>query len=158
MQPINGITVRLDIAPIVLAELQDLLDDPDTGAHGWFLGVTRQTTTRSMEALDSVAPLQEKTITERLWYEAHETMARKQLLDLARRAKAKFRLSKVVLVHRLGEVKIGEASVAVGCSSAHRVATFEALPWIMDQLKSEVAIWKQENFADGTTHWVHPTP
>jgi molybdopterin synthase catalytic subunit len=62
-----------------------------------------------------------------------------------------------LIVHRLGEVPVGQVSVVVGCSSAHRVATFQALPWIMDELKRDVPIWKRELYTDGTTEWVHPT-
>lgn len=139
--------IRLGEEPIELAKLENLLEDPDTGAQAWFLGVTRRKT-----EVDGVT-----RVTERLFYEANESMARKQLGRLAEDARIQFELSKVVIVHRLGDVAIGEASVAVGCSSKHRVAAFQALPWIMDQLKSDVAIWKRELYADGTKEWVHPT-
>ncbi len=60
------------------------------------------------------------------------------------------------LVHRLGEVGLGEASVAVAVSSPHRRDAFAAAEWLMDRLKQEVPIWKQEHWADGSSEWVHP--
>ncbi|MCG8649746.1 MAG: molybdenum cofactor biosynthesis protein MoaE [Pirellulales bacterium] len=134
--------VNLVDEPISLLEWQAALEDPDVGAHGWFLGVTRRTT--------------EDRITETLSYQAHRTMALKELEKLAVEAIKKFSLVRLVIVHRLGEVPVGEASVVVGCSSAHRVDTFDALRWIMEVLKRDVPIWKQETYAGGSTQWVHP--
>jgi molybdopterin synthase catalytic subunit len=136
--------IELTDLPIDLVSLQAKLNDPDVGAHGWFLGVTRRTTN--------------DRVTKLLSYEAHRPMATRQLTDLGNQAMERFRLRHVVIVHRLGEVPVGDASVAVGCSSSHRVDTFAALPWIMDTLKQHIPIWKRETFVDGTTEWVHPQP
>lgn len=122
--------------------LRDKLADPDVGAHGWFVGVTRRMT--------------QQRVTEKLSFQAHAPMARRQLEQLASEAIGKFSLAHVVIVHRLGEVPVGQASVVVGCSSGHRESTFQALPWIMDRLKRDVPIWKQETYVDGSTEWVHP--
>ena len=62
----------------------------------------------------------------------------------------------VVLVHRLGTVPVGEASVLVGCSSAHRPESFSALPWIMEVLKRDVPVWKQDLDVNGAANWIHP--
>ena len=59
-------------------------------------------------------------------------------------------------MHRVGHLGLGEASVAIGVSSAHRQDAFEAGKWLIDTLKEVVPIWKQENWADGTKEWVHP--
>jgi molybdopterin synthase catalytic subunit len=83
-------------------------------------------------------------------------MAIVSLEKLAAAAIERFALCRLVIVHRLGEVPVGEASVVVGCSSAHRRQTFEALAWVMDTLKRETPIWKRETYADGSTEWVHP--
>jgi molybdopterin synthase catalytic subunit len=118
------------------------LDDPDSGAHVWFYGVTRRRTGDQ--------------ITQSLSYEAHPTMAIKQLGRLAEEAIAKFALHRMLIVHRIGEVPVGMASVVVGCSGAHRAEVFTAVPWVMDNLKRDVPIWKRETFHDGETMWVHP--
>lgn len=137
--------------PIDLPSLFCRLEDPDVGAHGWFIGVTRRTTRAASTTGETDA-----RITQTLSYQAHHEMARRELLKLAVVAVEKFGLTKITLVHRLGEVPIGEASVVVGCSSPHRPATFEALPWVMDVLKRDVPIWKREQYADQTSEWVHP--
>jgi molybdopterin synthase catalytic subunit len=118
------------------------LDDPDTGAHVWFYGVTRRTTGDK--------------ITDTLTYEAHPTMAVKELGRLAVEAIKKFALCRMLIVHRIGNVPVGQASVVVGCSGAHRAEVFAAVPWIMDNLKRDVPIWKRETFHDGKQIWVHP--
>jgi molybdopterin synthase catalytic subunit len=122
--------------------LYEKLADPDVGAHGWFIGVTRRTT--------------DQQVTQSLSYQAHRPMAMRELTNLAQSAAKKFSLARVVIVHRLGEVPVGQASIVVGCSSGHRPETFAALAWIMDTLKREVPIWKRETFVDGTQEWVHP--
>jgi len=65
-------------------------------------------------------------------------------------------LVETAIVHRVGHLGLGEASVAIGVSSAHRQDAFAAGQWLIDTLKEVVPIWKQENWADGTTEWVHP--
>jgi molybdopterin synthase catalytic subunit len=122
--------------------LESFIAHPDSGAHAWFFGVTRRTT--------------DDRITDHLFYESHESMAQAQLNQIATSAAQRFSLFAVVIVHRLGKVDIGEASIAVGCSSAHRVESFEALAWIMDEVKREVPIWKRETYAGGQQEWVHP--
>lgn len=134
--------VELVDGPIQLEALRAWIDHPDAGAHGWFVGVTRRTTG--------------DLITETLHYEAHESMALSELMKLAEQAARKFSLLRLVIVHRLGEVPLAEASVVVGCSSSHRPETFAALEWIMDTLKKEVPIWKREIYSDGKEEWVHP--
>lgn len=142
----NAIFVDLVTEPIVLGDYESRLNDPDVGSHGWFLGVTRRTT-----VVD-----QQTTTTSTLHYEAKRSMAIAQLLQIAEQAKSRFGLTAVVLIHRLGEVPVGQSSVLVGCSSPHRRQTFDAMPWIMDRLKRDVPIWKKEEHEDGQTQWVHP--
>lgn len=128
--------------PIQMEALRPRIDHPDAGAQGWFVGVTRRTTG--------------DLITETLHYEAHQPMAKREMMKLAQEAVKKFSLLRLVIVHRLGEVPIAEASVVIGCSSSHRPQTFAALEWIMNALKKEVPIWKREVYSDGKEEWVHP--
>jgi molybdopterin synthase catalytic subunit len=136
------IITRIVDGPIDTSRLLAEVGHPDAGAQGWFVGVTRRTTGQR--------------VTSFLSYEAHVPMAERELKKLAASAVEQFELLRLVIVHRLGEVPIGEASVVVGCSSGHRQATFDALRWVMETLKREIPIWKQERYADGTTEWVHP--
>ena len=63
----------------------------------------------------------------------------------------------MALVHRLGHLDVGEVSVAVAVACPHRSEAFEACRYAIDRLKEIVPIWKKENWADGTTEWVHPS-
>jgi len=89
-------------------------------------------------------------------YEAHEPLAEDQLAHLARAAVQEFALSACAVVHRLGAVPVGEASVAVATSAPHRREAFAAAEWLMERIKQAVPIWKREEAADGTRTWVHP--
>lgn len=141
-------TLHVDLVrqPIEVAEFTGKLADPDVGAHGWFAGVTRRTTVTDDQVITTAT----------LHYEAHSKMALAELTKIARHAAEHYSLTGIVLVHRIGEVPIGQASVLVGCCAAHRKNVFAALPWIMDELKRTVPIWKREVYTDGTTQWVHP--
>lgn len=138
--------VVLSDEPIDQQRWQDRLNDPVTGAHIWFHGVTRSTT----RVGDTTIP------TESLFYEAHQTMAEAQLTRIAEAAITRFDLAHVVVVHRLGTVAIGESSILVGCSAPHREPSFEAARWIMNEIKRDVPIWKRETGPSGPDHWVHP--
>lgn len=142
-----AIDVQLHEQPLESRPNPDSLRSPDAGAVIWFEGRTRRRTG--------------ETITQTLFYEAYVPMALEQLRRLAQQAVERFELWGVVIHHRLGEVPIGEASVVVGCSSAHRKQALESVAWIMDTLKTEVPIWKRETTVSASddadkTFWVHP--
>jgi molybdopterin converting factor subunit 1 len=82
-------------------------------------------------------------------YEAYEIMALKLLESLVAQACSDFQVRDVVVVHRLGRLEIGETSVLIVVTSAHRAAAFDACRWLIDTLKKTVPIWKKEHFADG---------
>ena len=138
------IAVALVDQPIDLAPLWDALADDDAGAHLVFVGRTRRRT--------------QGRVTEQLAYEAFRPMALEQLELLLREAAQRWTITVATVVHRLGPVPVGEASVAVAVSSPHRGDSLQAVQWIMDQLKQRVPIWKREHFADGTSEWIHPNP
>ena len=81
-------------------------------------------------------------------YEANREMAEHQMRGIAESAASKFGLAKVVLHHRIGFVRVGEASVVVRVESARRAAAFNANQWIMDELKRTVPIWKKAVYRD----------
>ncbi|MGC2112874.1 MAG: molybdenum cofactor biosynthesis protein MoaE [Candidatus Korobacteraceae bacterium] len=82
-------------------------------------------------------------------YTAYERMALAQMEQLARQALATFPIRDLRIVHRLGRLQIGESSVYIAVSSAHRAAAFDACRWLIDTLKKTVPIWKKECFEDG---------
>jgi molybdopterin synthase catalytic subunit len=134
--------IELTQNPIDTADLLRKVGSTQAGAVVLFLGTVREMTgERRTIALD---------------YECYPEMAEKQLKDLEAQARARWPIIECAIVHRLGHLELGEASVAVAVSTAHREASFAAAKWLIDTLKQVVPIWKKENWADGATEWVHP--
>jgi molybdopterin synthase catalytic subunit/molybdopterin converting factor small subunit len=90
-------------------------------------------------------------------YEAYEEMALKQMRELGLKARERFGVRQVTMLHRLGRLEIGKTSVLIVVASAHRSAAFEACRWLIDTLKQTVPIWKKETFADGAV-WAPGDP
>lgn len=134
--------IQLIHEPICTVNVLSYVSSPAAGAVVLFLGTTREITNgRRTISLD---------------YECYPQMAERKLAELQSEAKNRWPIFDCAIVHRLGRVEVGEASVAVAVSSAHRQAAFEAGQWLIDTLKQVVPIWKCEHWADGTTEWVHP--
>ena len=87
---------------------------------------------------------------QRLEYQAYEEMALPLMKEIAAEARRRFPITEVRLVHRLGRLEIGEASVAVAVASPHRAEAFDACRFAIDALKAKVPIWKKEHYTDGT--------
>jgi MoaE-MoaD fusion protein len=92
-----------------------------------------------------------------LEYEAYEEMALAKLDALGHEARERFGVRFVGMVHRLGRLEIGETSVLIVVSSAHRAQAYEASRWLIDTLKKTVPVWKKESFEDGAV-WVDGEP
>lgn len=137
-----SVWTALSHAPLGVGEAYAFLTAPEAGGIAVFVGTTRRWT--------------DGHETERLRYEAYEPMALAELGRIAGEAMTRWPLAKCCLVHRLGEVPVGEASVVVGAASAHRAEAFAACRWLIDTIKERVPIWKREVFADGTEAWVRP--
>jgi molybdopterin synthase catalytic subunit len=90
-------------------------------------------------------------------YEAYEELAVKQMRELAGEAIKRFGIRDASIVHRLGRIQIGETSVLIVVTAAHRGPAFEACRWLIDTLKKTVPIWKKETFVDGTV-WAMGEP
>lgn len=88
-----------------------------------------------------------------LEYEVYEEMALGKIRQMVSNACGQWPLLGVAVVHRTGRVAVGEASVVIAVSSAHRGPAFEACRYLIDTLKKEVPIWKKEVFPDGHS-WV----
>ncbi len=93
-----------------------------------------------------------------LEYEAYETMAEARLRAIAEQAAARWPLLGLSIVHRLGRVEAGEASVRVTAAAAHRAAAFEACRFAIDELKRSAPIWKKEVYRDGEAWAVGELP
>lgn len=134
--------IRLTTEAIDIAAVLQSVQSPAAGAIVLFLGTTREMTNGRR--------------TTWLNYEAYAPLAEKLLVDLASEARSRWPLVALSVVHRLGRVEVGEVSVAIAVSSAHRQAAFEAGQWLIDRLKESVPIWKEEHGADGSSQWIHP--
>ena len=113
---------RIDVASVVGSVRRD-----DAGAVVVFLGTVRSDP--DVRALD---------------YEVYKPMALRTLADLIERAREKFGVLEMSIVHRVGRVPVGGDSVVIACAAAHRSEAFSACAWAMDEVKRIVPIWKTE--------------
>lgn len=128
--------------PIDFTAVTNAVRSHRAGAVVLFMGTVREFTNES--------------VTTQLTYESFEEMAEVQMQQLAETARKQWSLCHVNMVHRTGELALGDIAVAVAVSAPHRAAAFESGRWLLDEIKKSVPIWKQEHFADGTTEWQHP--
>lgn len=122
--------------------LTDRVIRPECGAVILFLGTVREVT--------------EGKVTTALDYEAYPAMAEKKMAEIEAEARERWPVGDLAIVHRLGHLRLADVSVAVAVSCPHRSQAFEAGRFVIDRVKEIVPIWKKENWADGTTAWVHP--
>jgi molybdopterin synthase catalytic subunit len=135
--------VALTHDPIDYHALTERVCRSGCGGVVLFLGTVRDLTgDRQTTALD---------------YEAYPAMAERKLAEIEAETRRRWPIGDMALVHRLGRLDVGAVSVAVAVSCPHRAEAFEACRWAIDRLKELVPIWKKENWADGTSEWVHPT-
>jgi len=135
--------VSLTREPIDRDALVAALKQPGDGAVVVFDGIVRDNT-RGRKTLY-------------LDYEAYEEMALAEMRKLADNAAGRFAIDRVGVVHRLGRLEIGESSIVIVVTSAHRAAAFDACRWLIDTLKRTVPVWKKEHFADGAV-WTDGEP
>lgn len=144
--PVSGgsekLTVKLTTQDICPDHLMENIDDGDDGAVVLFLGNVRSRTGKQR--------------TEKLFYEAYESLARRELIRIGKEALGRFSLGKVRIIHRLGAVVPGKSAVGVVVSAPHRAEAFQACSWVMDQIKTTAPIWKRDHSPDGSVDWVHP--
>jgi molybdopterin synthase catalytic subunit len=134
---VGNISIQRETVDV--AALEDAVADPFAGAIVTFVGMTRRT-----NAGRNVL---------RLEYEAYEPMALSEMRKLAREAGERWQIVRIAITHRVGTVEIGETSVAIAVSAAHRAEAFEACRFAIDRLKEIVPIWKKEYFEGGEI-WV----
>jgi MoaE-MoaD fusion protein len=131
--------IAIGRAPIDVAALERAVADRRAGAIVTFAGITR-----ADNAGRNVI---------RLEYEAYEPMALNEMRRLAREAGERWDIVRIAVSHRVGLVDIGETSVAIAVSAAHRGKAFEACRFAIDRLKEVVPIWKKEYFEGGEV-WI----
>jgi molybdopterin synthase catalytic subunit len=128
--------VRIVLDTIDISSVTAYLFSPETGAIDLFIGTTRN---RS----------ENKTV-RYLEYEAYIPMALHQMRAICDEIGRKWEIKRIAMIHRIGKVMVGEISVIIGVSAAHRVEAFDACRYAIDTLKKNVPIWKKEYFADSS--------
>lgn len=141
--PTLSVHAALTSAPLDVRALQQRVEHPGAGAVSIFVGNVREVH-EGREVL-------------RIDYEAYEAMATRVLHDVALEVAQRHIGTRVAVEHRIGTLGVGEASVAIAVSHAHRSAALAGCTDVIESLKRRVPIWKREHFADGTTAWVDPT-
>ncbi len=126
--------------PIDVQEWARKVEDPHAGAFVTFEGRVRDHSEGG--AVASLA------------YEAYEALAVREGERILQEARERFQVEKAALVHRVGELAIGECAVWVGVSAAHRREAFAACQYVIDELKERLPIWKRERYAGGGSVWV----
>lgn len=136
--------IELTRETINYEKLTEAVRDHAAGAVVLFLGTVREFT--------------QGVQTDRMAYEAYPEMARHSLQLLVEKAFQQFPISQAAVSHRIGDLQLGDISVAIAVSAPHRAQAFEAGRWMIDTLKEQVPIWKREYYSDGRVEWQHPDP
>jgi molybdopterin synthase catalytic subunit len=131
---------RITSAPIDPVELLQRVRTNEDGAVLLFTGVVR-----NHDAGRAVVGLT---------YDAYEAMAKAKLEEICGEVGSQFEVGDIAMVHRVGELAVGEVSVAIAVASPHRDAAYKASRELIERLKREVPIWKRERYANGDETWL----
>jgi molybdopterin synthase catalytic subunit len=125
--------------PIDLGGLVERVRSPSRGGVACFLGTVRD----HHEGREVI----------RLEYSAYTSMAEAECARIVTEAESRWQVA-VALLHRVGQLAIGDTAVAIAVAGAHRDEAFVACRYVIEQLKQRVPIWKREVYADGSVEWV----
>ncbi|WP_445403046.1 molybdenum cofactor biosynthesis protein MoaE [Streptomyces sp. LE64] len=128
--------------PLSLDEVFAAVGDPSAGGTALFVGTVR----------DHDGGRDEARVTG-LGYHAHPT-APAELRRVAEKVAADFPVRGLAVLHRVGDLRVGDLAVVVAVSCPHRAEAFDACRRLVDDLKREVPLWKHQRFSDGTEEWV----
>ena len=148
--------IELSEAPFddaLLAELRRTVATPQDGAVLLFLGQTRATPGTPAPGQETEAARHAGRTVQALDYEAFEAMAVAVLHQVADEIAERFGVTRLAILHRTGEVPLGEASVVIAVAAGHRGEAFEACRYAIEELKARTPIWKSERFTDGSV-WI----
>jgi molybdopterin synthase catalytic subunit len=118
-----------------------------------FVGQTRETAGSPSPGEEAEAARHSGKVVLGLEYEVFEEMALDMLRVIASEIEQRFGVTRLAIVHRTGEVRLGEASVVICAAAAHRSAAFDAARYAIEELKARAPIWKSEQYADGSV-WI----
>jgi molybdopterin synthase catalytic subunit len=143
----DRVFVSLTHDPLNPSHVMDLVRSPEAGAIVLFAGTTRNNFKGNQIGSGQTLTFEGKTVIH-LDYEAYPEMAIPSLKKIAMAAMRKWGLFGVAVTHRLGRVPIGEESILIAVSAAHRREGWEAAEWILEEVKAKTEIWKRESYAD----------
>ncbi len=126
--------------PISADSVLSLVGGPGDGAIDIFLGVVRDHN--------------EGSAVSGMRYDAYVEMAEQVLRAIVSEAAAMPGVGKAAAVHRIGHLEVGEASVAIAASAPHRAEAFEACRYVIEEIKTRLPVWKQEQYVTGEQHWL----
>ena len=127
--------------PLDVAGVSGSVSSDSNGAVALFLGTVRSTNDgRPVTGIE---------------YTAYDEMAEKEMTTILNEAAEKFGVADLRIEHRVGELSIGDASIAVAVAHPHRKPALDALRYIVEETKARAPIWKLEHYADGTREWVN---
>lgn len=114
--------------------------DTGSGASTLFVGTVRRTNQgRAVTGID---------------YSAYAPMAEREMATIATETRERFGTERIVVEHRLGTLRLGEASIVIAVSHARRAAAMDAQRYLIEEIKQRVPVWKREHYADGERSWV----
>jgi molybdopterin synthase catalytic subunit len=87
-------------------------------------------------------------------YEAYSAMAERVLAEITREAAARLGTERIAVAHSIGELAVGETSVAIAVSSPHRAEAFDAARYTIEEIKRRLPIWKEEQYREGEPRWL----
>jgi molybdopterin synthase catalytic subunit/molybdopterin converting factor small subunit len=132
---------RISEEPILLDPVWQQVRHPGAGGVAFFVGVVR-------DHADGKRVV-------RLDYEAHESLAEKEMRDVLRGVAERHPGVRLAAVHRVGPLEVGDIAVCVAASAAHRAEAFSACREAIDRIKETVPVWKKEWGPDGEALWVN---
>lgn len=132
--------IWLSDTPIDVGGVLQAVSAPDIGATLIFVGTVRD---RNREA--DVTGMR---------YEAYPEMARQELAAIAAEAEDRWAGCAVAAVHRIGDLAVGDASVAIAVASPHRAEAYDASRYVIEEIKKRLPVWKKERYADGSEVWL----
>lgn len=136
----DHVLVLVTADPIDPGEALRFVADPASGASCLFVGTIRDHS--------------ERGVVTGMHYEAWVDLALQRLHEVIEEVTSAWPLKKMAVLHRFGDLSIGDVSVAIACSSAHRADAFAACQRAIDRLKEEAPIWKRESLESGDAEWV----
>jgi molybdopterin synthase catalytic subunit len=126
--------------PIEPSAVLSMVGAPEDGAAVLFLGMVRDHN--------------EGRAVTGMRYDSYGAMAEKVLHRIAGEAAARLGTDRLAVVHRVGELGIGEVSVAIAASAPHRAETFDATRYVIEEIKRRLPVWKEEHYVGGGSQWL----